>query len=139
MPTAAPRLLIALFVGFAGALGAAGVVGAALAAHGGGDGKFVAIAASMALFHAPALLALAAVLDRSRRLLGLAGMVMIVGVILFSGDLATRSATGHSLSANAAPTGGLMLILSWLMVMVAGILIALGIGTRWHALEGDER
>ncbi|MBP0617250.1 DUF423 domain-containing protein [Jiella mangrovi] len=116
------RVLSGLFILFAGLFGAAGVAGAALAAHGGGDGKFVAIAASMALFHGPALLGLAAVLDRAPRLLGLAGMAAIVGVVLFSGDLATRAAEGHSLFTNAAPTGGTMLIAGWLLVAVAGVL-----------------
>ncbi|WP_420844803.1 DUF423 domain-containing protein [Jiella avicenniae] len=118
-------MLSGLFIVFAGLFGAAGVAGAALAAHVAGDDRFVAIAASMALIHAPALLGLAAVLSRAPRLLGLSGAALIVGVVLFSGDLATRAATGASLFANAAPTGGTMLIAGWLLTAVAGALTAL--------------
>ena len=116
------RVLTGLFIVCAGLFGAAGVAGAALAAHVAADDRFVAIAASMALFHGPALLGLAAVLPRAPKLLGLAGVAVIVGVVLFSGDLGTRAATGASLFANAAPTGGMMLIAAWLMVSVAGVL-----------------
>lgn len=122
MSAGGSRILSALFIVFAGLFGAAGVAGAAIGAHVVSDDRFVAIAASMALFHGPALLGLAAVIGRAPRLLGLAGMAAIVGVILFSGDLATRAATGASLFANAAPTGGMMLIAAWLMVSVAGFL-----------------
>ncbi|NDW03767.1 DUF423 domain-containing protein [Jiella pacifica] len=115
------RVLCGLFIVFAGLFGAAGVAGAALAAHVAEGDRFVAIAASMALIHAPALLGVAAVLPRTPRLLGLAGAAMMVGVVLFSGDLAMRAATGASLFANAAPTGGTMLIAGWLLTAVAGV------------------
>ena len=122
MSASGVRILSGLFIVFAGLFGAAGVAGAALAAHVAEGDRLVAIAASMALIHAPALLGLAAILARAPRLLGLAGAAMIVGVVLFSGDLAMRAATGASLFANAAPTGGTMLIAGWLMVSVAGVL-----------------
>lgn len=121
MSASGMRVLSGLFIVFAGLFGAAGVAGAAVAAHVAGD-RFVAIAASMALIHAPALLGLAAILSRAPRLLGLAGAAMMVGVVLFSGDLAMRTATGASLFANAAPTGGSMLIAGWLLAALAGVL-----------------
>ena len=126
MSTNGTRVLSGLFIIFAGLFGAAGVAGAAVAAHVAENQRFVAIAASMALFHGPALLGLAAVLDRAPRLLGLSGMAAIVGVFLFSGDLAMRAAEGHTLFANAAPTGGMMLIAAWLLVAVAGVLAMFG-------------
>ncbi len=123
------RMLSGFFVVFAGLFGAAGVAGAALAAHVAGNDRFVAIAASMALIHAPALLGLAAILSRAPRLLGLSGAALSVGVVLFSGDLAMRAATGASLFANAAPTGGTMLIAGWLLTAAAGLLTAVRRGS----------
>ncbi|TFF25719.1 DUF423 domain-containing protein [Jiella endophytica] len=115
------RILSGLFIVFAGLFGAAGVAGAALAAHVAEGDRFVAIAASMALIHAPALLGLAAVTARAPKLIGVAGMATVIGVVLFSGDLAMRAVRGHSLFADAAPTGGTMLIAGWLLVAVAGL------------------
>ncbi|WP_019997819.1 DUF423 domain-containing protein [Aureimonas ureilytica] len=104
-----------------GLFGAAGTGGAAYAAHGGGDASLAAIAAAIAFVHAPALLALGLAGERLRGsfvpVLG-----MIVGVVLFSGDLAMRLATGGRLFAMAAPTGGSVLILSWLAVAVLALL-----------------
>ena len=121
MSASGVRILSGLFIVFAGLFGAAGVAGAALAAHVAEGDRLVAIAASMALIHAPALLGLAAILARAPRLLGLAGAAMMVGVVLFSGDLAMRASTGASLFANAAPTGGTMLIAGWLLTALAGV------------------
>nr|WP_304363818.1 DUF423 domain-containing protein [Jiella sp. LLJ827] len=105
-------------------LGAAGVGGAALAAH-GGENRLVAIAAALALVHAPALVALAALVLHAPRLIGLAGFGIVVGVALFSGDLATRYFTGDRLFTNAAPSGGMILIAAWLLLAVTGCVIAL--------------
>lgn len=109
---------------FAGLFGAAGVGGAALAAH-GGENRLVAIAAALSLVHAPALVALAATVRLAPRLIALAGLGIVAGVALFSGDLATRYFTGERLFANAAPSGGMILIAAWLVVAVAGSIVAL--------------
>lgn len=115
--------MTALLIVFAGLFGAAGVVGAAMAAH-GGDTRFVAIAAAIALVHAPALLALAALRSvMMPRLAATVGILIIVGTMLFSGDLAARVVWGERLFANAAPLGGVILIGAWLMTTIAGLVV----------------
>ncbi|MBY5454896.1 DUF423 domain-containing protein [Rhizobium leguminosarum] len=105
---------------FAGLLGVAGVALAALAAHGGGEANLAASASAMCLAHAPALLALA--LGSAR--LGtawLAGFLMIVGTLLFAGDLVTLRFTGSGLFPYAAPTGGWAMMLGWLAVAAGAV------------------
>ena len=115
--------MTALLVIFAGLFGAAGIAGAALAAH-GGDIRLVAIAAAIALVHAPALLGLAALRSATPKLSAIAGGAMIVGTLLFSGDLASRTALGGRLFIDAAPTGGMALIAAWLLVAISGVVLA---------------
>ena len=115
--------MTALLVIFAGLFGAGGVAGAALAAH-GGDVRLVAIAAAIGLVHAPALLGLAALRPIMPRGAALAGVLVILGTLLFSGDLAARVAWGDRLFPDAAPIGGMLLIAGWLVVLVAGIALA---------------
>jgi uncharacterized membrane protein YgdD (TMEM256/DUF423 family) len=55
------------------------------------------------------------------RLAVAAGAVLVVGLALFAGDLATRAYTGNALFPLAAPLGGLSLILGWLLVAATGI------------------
>lgn len=109
---------------FAGLFGAFGIAGAALAAH-GGDSRLVAIAAGMALVHAPALLALATLPPERLRLAALAAALLVLGTLLFSGDLAARHFFGDRLFVNAAPTGGLVLILGWLTVSIGAAAAAI--------------
>jgi uncharacterized membrane protein YgdD (TMEM256/DUF423 family) len=101
----------------AGLLGAFGIGGAALAAH-GGDNRLIAVAAAIALVHAPALVALAAVPEEHLRLRLPAVILIVVGTLLFSGDLAARALVGDRLFVNAAPTGGMLLIAAWLLVSI---------------------
>jgi len=112
-----------LLIVFAGLFGALGVGGAALAAH-GGDNRMIAIAAALSLVHAPALLALAALPADLIRLRLPAGLALILGTLLFSGDLAMRSFTGERLFPDAAPAGGMILIAGWLLVVVGAVLAA---------------
>jgi uncharacterized membrane protein YgdD (TMEM256/DUF423 family) len=100
---------------FAGLFGLAGVALAALAAHGGGEANLAASASAMCLAHAPALLALALGAAKIRTA-WLAGLLMIVGTLLFAGDLVTLRFTGSSLFPYAAPTGGWAMMLGWLAV-----------------------
>jgi uncharacterized membrane protein YgdD (TMEM256/DUF423 family) len=105
---------------FAGLFGVAGVALAALAAHGGGEANLAASASAMCLAHAPALLALA--LGNTRlRTAWLAGFLMIVGTLLFAGDLVTLRFTGSSLFPYAAPTGGWAMMLGWLAVAAGAV------------------
>jgi uncharacterized membrane protein YgdD (TMEM256/DUF423 family) len=108
----------------AGLFGALGVGGAALAAH-GGDDRFIAIAAAIALVHAPALLALAALPPHLLRLRTMSGLLLVVGTMLFSGDLAARTLIGDRLFENAAPAGGMILIGGWILVIVGAAAAAI--------------
>jgi uncharacterized membrane protein YgdD (TMEM256/DUF423 family) len=113
------RVLVAL----AGAMGAAGVALAAASAH-QPDATRLASASSMLLFHASAVLTAVLLAERSviHMRLGLAAAFgFVVAAALFAGDLTLRQYAGHSLFPMAAPTGGTLLILSWLMLAVAAV------------------
>jgi uncharacterized membrane protein YgdD (TMEM256/DUF423 family) len=113
-------------VGLAALLGAAGVALAAAAAHGSGDPLFVT-AAQFLMIHGAAALALTALGASAVRPGGylLAASVMIAAVALFSGDLAFRAYAGERLFPFAAPLGGSLLIVAWLIGVAAGIRDAL--------------
>lgn len=108
----------------AGLLGASGVGGAALAAH-GGDNRYVAIAAAIALVHAPVLLALAALPADLLRFRAVSGLLLVGGTLLFSSDLAARTLLGDRLFENAAPAGGMILIAGWLLIVLGALFAAL--------------
>ncbi|KQT66242.1 MULTISPECIES: DUF423 domain-containing protein [unclassified Aureimonas] len=107
-----------------GLLGAAGAAGAAAAAHGSAGADLMMLAAAMALVHAPALLALAALPLASPLWKALPGLVLALGTLLFSGDLAMRALTGDRLFPMAAPAGGTLLIAGWLLLAVAALVSA---------------
>jgi uncharacterized membrane protein YgdD (TMEM256/DUF423 family) len=78
----------------------------------------------MLLFHASAVLA--AVLLVERRIVHVTfGLVAPFGFVLaaalFAVDLMLRQYAGHALFPIAAPTGGTLLILSWLVLALAAI------------------
>ncbi|MCK1712247.1 MULTISPECIES: DUF423 domain-containing protein [unclassified Bradyrhizobium] len=104
-------------------MGAAGVALAAASAH-GGDASRLASASAMLLFHATAILATVALIERGL-LHGGIGLVaafgFAIGAALFAGDLTLRQYAGHGLFPYAAPTGGTTMILSWLVVSVAAV------------------
>lgn len=104
-------------------MGAAGVALAAAAAH-QGDAARLGPASNMLLFHAPAVIAAALLTGHAyaQRHFGFAATFgLIAGAALFSGDLTMRHYTGNALFPMAAPTGGTLLILSWLMLALAAI------------------
>jgi uncharacterized membrane protein YgdD (TMEM256/DUF423 family) len=117
--TRAARSIAAL----TGLMGAAGVVLAALAAH-QPDAAHLASASSMLLIHAAATLGAVALADRGV-LHGRIGMIaasgFVVGASLFAADITLRQFAGHRLFPMAAPTGGTLLILSWLLLTVAAL------------------
>jgi uncharacterized membrane protein YgdD (TMEM256/DUF423 family) len=115
--------LLRLLVVLAGAMGAAGVALAAVSAH-QPDATRLASASSMLLFHASAVLAV--VLLAEHRVIHMrrgfaAAFGFVIAAALFAGDLTLRQYAGHSLFPMAAPTGGTLLILSWLMLAVAAL------------------
>ena len=111
------RILIIL----AAVMGADGVILAATAAH-QSDATRLAAASSMLLFHASAVLATVALVERGllNARIGIASAVgLVVAAGLFAGDLSLRQYAGHGLFPMAAPTGGTLLIASWLALALA--------------------
>lgn len=109
----------------AGLMGAAGVALLAAGAH--AAGSQATTAGQMLLFHAPAVMA--ATLGRKAGSLHdmiarYAIFAMVVGVALFSGDLALRGFTGERLFPMAAPIGGGLIIASWLGLAVSALVPA---------------
>ena len=111
------RILIIL----AGVMGADGVMLAAASAH-QSDAARLASASSMLLFHATAVLGAIALIERGvlHLQIGLSAAIgFVVAAGLFAGDLTMRTYAGHGLFPMAAPTGGTLLIVSWLALAVA--------------------
>jgi len=117
--TIAARILIAL----AGLMGACGVMLAAAYAHLGHTGELEA-ASSMLLFHASAVLGTTALVERGavHTRIGLAAAFgFVIAASLFAGDLTMRQYAGHRLFPFAAPTGGTLLIVSWLALALSAV------------------
>lgn len=113
------RILVVL----AGLMGACGVMLAAAAAH-LTDATRLGAASSMLLFHACAVLGTVALAERGllHARIGLAAAFgFVAAAALFGGDLSLRQYAGHSLFPMAAPTGGTLLIASWLVLALSAI------------------
>jgi uncharacterized membrane protein YgdD (TMEM256/DUF423 family) len=111
------RVLIVL----AGIMGADGVILAAASAH-QAEASRLSAASSMLLFHACAVLATVVLAERAliHARIGIAAAIgFVVAAALFAGDLTLRQYAGHGLFPMAAPTGGTLLIASWLTLAVA--------------------
>ena len=105
----------------AGIMGADGVMLAAASAH-LADASRLGAASSMLLVHACAVLGTVALAERAliHARIGLAAALgFIIAAGLFAGDLTLRHYAGHGLFPMAAPTGGTLLIASWLALAVA--------------------
>ncbi|MCK9915746.1 hypothetical protein MXD81_41975 [Microbacteriaceae bacterium K1510] len=112
-----------LLLALAGLMGACGVVLAAAGAH-GKPGAGLDSAGYLLLLHAAAVVAAATaaragLLVRPIALVTLCGFV--IGAGLFAADVAARAYLGHRLFPMAAPTGGTILILSWLVLTAAAL------------------
>jgi len=113
------RVLIAL----AGLMGGCGVVLAAGAAH-LADASRLGPASSMLLFHATAVLGTVALTERGilhARIAIVATIGFVVAASLFAGDLTVRQYADHSLFPMAAPTGGTLLIASWIVLALSAV------------------
>jgi uncharacterized membrane protein YgdD (TMEM256/DUF423 family) len=118
-----PTVLFRALIVVAGLMGAAGVALPAMAAH-QADAARLGPASSMLLFHAPALLATVLLCERGLvgRIPGLlAAFGFAAGAALFAGDLVLRHFAGRGLFPMAAPTGGTLLIASWLALAVCAL------------------
>ena len=119
-PNSAFRILTCL----AGLMGAIGMALAAAAAHQADAAARLGPASTMLLFHACAMLGTVALLRANvinLRLGLVAAFAFVLGTALFSGDLTMRHYAGRALFSMAAPTGGTLLILAWLILAVAAI------------------
>lgn len=112
----------------AGLNGALGVTMGAWAAHGlqatlpAPTIEWIKTGASYQLWHAAALLGLAAlVAHRPTRLLAWAGWGFGIGAMLFAGALYLYALAGLGWAAALAPVGGLLMIAGWLAVILAAI------------------
>ena len=115
--TRTQRILIIL----AGVMGADGIILAAASAH-QADAARLGSASSMLLFHACAVIGTVALIERGviHLRIGIAAATgFFIAAALFAGDLTMRQYAGHSLFPMAAPTGGTLLIVSWLLLAVA--------------------
>lgn len=116
------QILIAL----AGIMGAAGVMLAAAGAH-GKPGVGLDSAGYLLLIHAVAVVA-GTVAARQGVILRPLGLIALWGFVagagLFAADVAARAWLGSRLFPFAAPAGGTILIIAWL-VLVAAALAAL--------------
>ena len=111
------QILIAL----AGLMGAAGVILTAAGAH-GKPGSGLDSAGYLLLIHACAALAGVAAARQGIVLRPLAILTtcgFVLGAALFAADVAARAYLGHRLFPFAAPSGGIVLIVSWLSLIVA--------------------
>lgn len=106
------------FAALGGLIGAAGIAAYAAAAH--SASAHMSTIAPILFIHAPAFLALAILAKISRAAYG-GGLALLLGLILFIGDLASRDITGDRLFPGAAPAGGTLLILGWLLIAATGL------------------
>jgi uncharacterized membrane protein YgdD (TMEM256/DUF423 family) len=114
------------YLAAAGLNGAMGVALGAWAAHGLEDRlppaalDWIRTGASYQLWHAAALLGLAAVAARhASRLIALAGIGLGLGALLFGGSLYLYAWTGQGWLAVVTPIGGALMIAGWLAVFGA--------------------
>lgn len=116
-------LLARIVIVIAGLMGAAGVALAAMSAH-LPDAARLGSASAMLLFHALAAIAAMALCDRAlvHPIPGaIAAIGFVLGALLFAGDLTLRQFSGHGLFPMAAPSGGVVMIASWLALAVAAV------------------
>ena len=111
----------------AGLMGAAGVAASAVAAHLAG-GAALTTAAQFLMIHAAAIaglgaLALQALRGRIALLVG--ASAILIGTLMFSGDLALRALMGIKLLWGTAPVGGMVMIAGWLMAAAGGVGVTL--------------
>ena len=112
-----------IMVVLAGLMGAAGVALTAASAH-GKPGLGLDNAGYLLLIHAAALLGGVAAVQAGLLARGIGGAglaALVIGAALFAGDLTLRAYAGHRLFPMAAPTGGMVLIVGWLLLAVAAI------------------
>lgn len=112
-----------ILLSLASLMGAAGVILAAAGAH-SKSGTGLDSAGYLLLIHAVAVIAVLFAVRTGLvlRPLGTAAIWgFALGACLFAADVAARAYLGHRLFPFAAPTGGIVLIIGWLLISVASI------------------
>jgi uncharacterized membrane protein YgdD (TMEM256/DUF423 family) len=116
------QILIAL----AGVMGAAGIMLTAAGAH-GKPGVGLDSAGYLLILHALGVIA-GVMAARQGLVLRPLGLVVVWGFVagagLFAADVAARVYLGTRLFPMAAPTGGMILILAWIVLIPAALLAA---------------
>jgi uncharacterized membrane protein YgdD (TMEM256/DUF423 family) len=117
------RAMDPILIALAGIMGAAGVALTAADAH-GKPGAGLGSAGYLLLIHAIGVmagfaLARQGLIGRPLGFLALSGFVLGAG--LFAADVSARAYIGTRLFPFAAPTGGLIMIASWLVLIAAAL------------------
>ena len=113
--------MMSILLVVAGLMGAAGITLSAVGTH-AYPGAGLDSAGQILLFHAAAVLGVAAAIDRGllSRTFGVpAAWGLVVGSLLFAGDVSLPIYAGVGLFPKAAPTGGVVLIVSWIATALA--------------------
>ena len=113
--------MMSILLVIAGLMGAAGITLSAVGAH-AYPGAGLDSAGQILLFHAAAVLGMVAAIDRGllSRTVGIPAVWgLVIGTLLFSGDVSLPIYAGVGLFPKAAPTGGIILIVSWIATAVA--------------------
>jgi uncharacterized membrane protein YgdD (TMEM256/DUF423 family) len=113
-----------IWIGLGALAGLGAVAMAAFAAHGIADASALRIVSSgvqMQGWHALALLAVGLWAPRGGRLADAAGTAFAVGLVLFCGALYSLALTGASWGL-VAPTGGILLMVGWLLLAASALL-----------------
>lgn len=115
------NLLRRLVIFIAGLMGAAGVAAAAAGAHMSSDPNLTTAAYFLMLGAAGALAAagLAQARGASLAIADAGAAIIALGALLFGSALALRALWNIAIFPMAAPTGGTMLILGWIVVALA--------------------
>lgn len=115
------RAITAGLVSAGGVLGFCGVAVSAAASHIGGS-ALGQTAGTFLLIHAAAVLAIASLVELATRPVGLvsAGAFLTLGTGLFAGDLVLAGFWDLRPFPPAAPIGGGLLLVGWLMVAAGG-------------------
>jgi uncharacterized membrane protein YgdD (TMEM256/DUF423 family) len=114
-----------VWIGLGSLFGFGAVAMAAVAAHGLGQvdpaaQRMIGSAVQMQGWHALALLGAALWIPRGGRLAQAAAFAFTVGTLLFCGSVYALGLTGASLGL-VAPTGGLVLMLGWLLLGLSAV------------------
>jgi uncharacterized membrane protein YgdD (TMEM256/DUF423 family) len=119
--------MVRLWIRIAALAGLVSVAAGAFAAHAlQGDPRAVALlgtGAQYGMFHALALLGLAALADRGwpGRLVAIAGWCFVGGIVLFSGSLFALALSGIRFFGAVTPVGGVLFLAGWALLACSAL------------------